>query len=238
MPAPLRTPTRQAACRSNSTQSASLDSIAIDPHSSAVLSLLAASSLLSAPTPIEFGRWFGGDDYPAEVLGGNQTAFQPVTETAVDSSGKIRGCRIEAPSGSAKIDALACAIILKRGAFKPATWTDGTPVPGVYRTAIIFLVFGDRLPTVRDIDISVQQLPKGEKSPATVNVAIAAEANGTITDCVDEPRSTKPKPDNPALVSVACDTIKAQWKPVQVLDSEGKPSRSVQNVMVAFTEAE
>jgi hypothetical protein len=202
-----------------------------------MLSIIAASSLLSAPTPIQFTRWFSGYDYPTELLGGDQTAFQPVTDTVVDSSGKIRACRVETPSGSPKIDALACAIIVKRGAFKPAIWTDGTAVPGVYRTAIIFVVLGDQVPASRDIEISVQKLPKGEKSPASVNVAIASEANGTITECVGQPRDTKPKPDNPALVAVACDTVKAQWKPLPVLDPDGKSTRSVQNVRVAFVEA-
>jgi hypothetical protein len=182
-------------------------------------------------------RWFSGNDYPAELLSGDQTAFQPVTQTIVDENGKILRCRVEVPSGSAKIDALACAIIVKRGAFKPAIWADGLPVMGVYRTAIVFQVFGDRLPPSRDVEITVQKLPRGEKSPASVNVAIAVEASGTITDCVDQPRDTKPKPDNPALVAVGCDTVKAQWKPLPVLDPDGKPTRSVQNVRVAFVEA-
>jgi hypothetical protein len=179
-------------------------------------------------------NWFSPDDYPMSAVTGSETIFQSATQTLVDSNGKIIGCRIETPSTSPKVDALACGLILKRGRFEPARWTDGSSVPGIYRWVISFSLEGDTFDPLSDIEIGVERLPSGEKSPAYVQVTFATDAEGKIRECVGGPAIRKKSP-NPLLVSAACSAVKAEWKPFTVLGSDGKPSRSVQNVIVKFT---
>ena len=198
--------------------------------------LLLAASQLSAAVPIKLEKWFSGTDYPSSLTSGIETTFQPATQTLVDSTGKIVGCRIETPSSNPKVDAVACGIILKRGRFQPARWSDGSPVPSVYRWAVPFYLDGDKPDPLSDIDIGVQHLPGGQKSPAYVQVTFATDPEGNIGECVGgSPLSPRTKSPDPSLVSVACRAVEADWKPFKVLGSDGKPSRSVQTAIVKFT---
>ena len=195
----------------------------------------ALASPLAAPFPIDAEKWFSPDDYPNDLMDGSQTVFQPVTQTLVNIDGKIIGCRVETASPSPKMDALACAIILKRGRFQPARWMDGAPVPGVYRWPISFMVFGDSHERFSDIELQVEHLPENKKSEF-VTVAFASDPNGRIEDCVgSRPVRQHAEPANPLLVSIACKAVQAKWKPFIVLGKDGKPSRSVQNAIVKFT---
>jgi len=194
----------------------------------------AAALPLAAPYPIDAEKWFSPDDYPTDQMDGAQTVFQPVTQTLVNVDGKIIGCRVETASRSAKMDALACAIILKRGRFEPARWMDGTSVPGVYRWPVSFMIDGDDYERFSDIEIQVGHLPDNKKSEF-VTVAFSSDAEGKIEECVGaRPVRRKEKPANPQLVSIACKAVKADWKPFVVLGTDRKPSRSVQNAIVKF----
>jgi hypothetical protein len=200
--------------------------------------LLMLAAQLAAPFPIDFDRWASSDDYPTDLVTGDHSSFQSVTQTLVDATGKIVGCRIETPSSSPQVDALACAIILKRGHFQPARWSDGTAVPGIYRKAIRIMLEGDTLDPFSDIDLDVDHLPDGKKSPAFVEVAFASESDGKIDECAAAaPVSKEQKPPNPSLVPIACQAVKTGWRPFTVLRPDGKPSRSVQNAVVKFTPA-
>jgi hypothetical protein len=199
-----------------------------------MLELIISASLLAAPQPIHLETWFSEDDFPDSVMDQEKTAFRPVTQTLVDAHGKIVGCRLETPSSSPEINGLACGIIMKRGQFQPARWSDGTAVAGVYRAAIGFAMEGDTLPAADDVELEVASLPDGKKK-TQVHVAYAVDAQGKIVDCKEEPSTDKgSKPANPALVSIACQTISADWKPFTVLGEDGKKTRSVQDATVAF----
>lgn len=195
---------------------------------------VAIASQLAAPFPIHIDRWFVADDFPSDMMEGLQTTFQPVTQTLVDATGKIVGCRVETPSSSPKMDALACAVILKRGRFEPARWGDGAAVPGVYRRPVTYKVFGDSHDRFSDIELQVAKLPDNEKA-TFVTVAFASDPNGKIGECLGARSATRSKPDNPALVAIACQAVQSDWKPFTVLDADGKQSRSVQNAIVKFT---
>src|SRR3954447_18330129 len=103
--------------------------------------ILIAASQLAAPQAVGLKSWFSDDDYPSSQSSSRETAFRTVTQTLVDARGKIVGCRTETPSSDPQIDARACAIILKRGKFESARWSDGARVPGVYRTSISFILY-------------------------------------------------------------------------------------------------
>jgi hypothetical protein len=200
--------------------------------------LIISASLLAAPQPIRLDTWFSSNDYPTSEMDRADTTFRTVTQTLVDANGRIIGCRAETASSDPEIDALSCAIILKRGKFEPARWSDGAVVPGIYRKAISFLMFGDDRNPIGDIELEVARLPDGQKSPTFVTVAFASDANGHIVDCGDQPSLAKhSKPANPALLRLACQSVVAEWKPFTVLGPDGKPSRSVQDATVLFTVA-
>ena len=195
----------------------------------------AVPSQLAAPFPVDAEKWFSSSDYPSDLPDSSETVFQPVTQTLVNEDGKIVGCRVETASKSPKMDALACAIILKRGRFQPARWTDGTPVPGVYRWPISFAVEGDSYDRLSDIELQVGRLPDHKKSEF-VTVAFASDSSGRIGACVGAPPIRhQEKVANPQLVSIACNAVRDGWKPFTVLGKDGKPSRSVQNAIVKFT---
>ena len=197
--------------------------------------MLALVSHLIAPQPIHLEKWYSYADYPSARYGAAETAFETFTQTLVSASGKIVGCRAETASTDPQIDARACAIILKRGSFQPARWSDGTAVPGIYRTVVAFRQEGDDLPPHGDIELEVAQLPLGDSSPIYVTVAFASEPDGRIVDCAEQPSSTTPKKHPaPQLVAIACRTVANEWKAFTVLGDDGKPSRSVQNVTVMF----
>jgi hypothetical protein len=197
--------------------------------------LLVIASQLAAAFPIDAEKWFSPNDYPSELSDSLETVFQPVTQTLVDPDGKIIGCRVETASPSPKMDALACAIILKRGRFEPARWMDGTAVPGVYRWPVTFMIFGDSYDRFSDIELQVGHLPEKKKAEF-VTVAFSSDPNGRIDECVvARPVRSQEKPANPQLVAIACKAVQADWKPFTVLGKDGKPSRSVQNAIVKFT---
>jgi len=201
-----------------------------------MLALIIASQL-AAPQPIRWETWWSADDYPESAAEQESTAYRPVTQTLVDAHGKIVGCRLETPSKNAEVNGLACGIIMKRGHFQPARWTDGSAVAGIYRLAVGFAMDGDTLPPAGDIELEVASLPSGKKH-AVVRVAYGADAQGKISDCREEVSADRNwKPANPALVTVACQTITADWKPFTVLGEDGKKTRSVQDASVLFTVA-
>jgi hypothetical protein len=153
----------------------------------------------------------------------------------INADGKIIGCRVETASANPKIDALACAIILKRGRFAPAHWMDGTPVPGVYRWPVSFMIFGDSYDRFSDVELEVGRLP-GDKKSEFVTVAFSSDPDGRIGECVGAPPvRSREKAANPQLLAIACRAVQAEWKPFTVLGKDGKPSRSVQNAIVKFS---
>lgn len=199
--------------------------------------LLLLASQLASPSPIAMDRWFSWQDYPSEVRDSLKTDFEPVTQTLVGATGKIIGCRVETPSSSPKMDALACALILKRARFEPARWSDGAAVPGVFRLPVAFYVYGDEHEHHSDIELEVGKLPNNKKSEY-VEVAFSSDAAGKILECVAKrPVGSWDKPANPMLVPIACKAVQAEWKPFTVLGDDGKPSRSVQNAIVKFVSA-
>lgn len=112
---------------------------------------------------------------------------------------------------------------------------DGTPVPGVYRWPVSFMIFGDSYDRFSDIELQVGHLPENKKSEF-VTVAFSSDSNGRIDDCVGaRPVRQQEKSPNPQLVSIACKEVQAEWKPFVVMGKDGKPSRSVQNAIVKFT---
>ncbi len=104
-------------------------------------------------------------DYPPTswINGEEGTAYY---ELAVDADGSVTGCTIIESTGHERLDAKTCEIAMERGAFFPATDSEGSPIAGTHRD---FQVWNRREP----------QFP----GSATIHVRFTTTAQGAITDC-------------------------------------------------------
>jgi TonB family protein len=177
---------------------------------------------------------FSADDYPAylQQAGQSGTVF---TRTTVRPDASIQNCTAEWSSGDPELDAYTCAIIVKRAKFAPAKWTDGTPVYGVIRVPVSWVIGPRSEATVPDLELSVNHLPKRARSIAAVSLEIAADENGRPVTCVEwaRPKNTRGR-DFPELVPIACQQVMAALTVIPPVDASAKPVRSVQSVLVNF----
>jgi hypothetical protein len=202
----------------------------------------AAASQLSAPKPTNLRDWFSGNDVPPYLY--QKDGFWDVgVRLVVAADGSLRGCIVQMSSGISDLDKLTCDLIRQRGRFQAAQWIDGSPVTGVYSTAVTYRTaswpFDDRLKPPKgdfsDLDVTVDQLPSGRKSPSLVRAKFAVDTSGSVSSCGAEVTENFISAENdPALVPVACDQILKAFKPLSFKDSSGNPVRSVQDALVRF----
>ena len=196
---------------------------------------LLASQLAAAHAARDIGV-FTSDDVPGYILDSGGI-YRVGTQTLIDASGKIIGCRTEQPSAEPRLDSLTCAIILKRAKFDaPAHWTDGSSVPSLHRMTTTYAV--NEGPAVKhgDIELTVDQLPRGAGSQLSLDVIFAADERGQISDCKEGyfTNVSRSKSAYPELVMIACEQVSKSWRAFTVLDAAGKPTKSVQNATVVF----
>lgn len=212
---------------------------------------IALAAQLGLPAPLgssgislpDIRAIFRVDDFPANLqrAGVSRAVY---TRTTVRPDGATQGCVAEASSDDPVLDAYTCQLIVKRAKFRPATWTDGSPVYGVIRVPVSWVVSyappsdTDMLKvTVPDIDLSVNHLPKGAHSIVGVGLIVAADASGQPLSCAEQPilAHDKSKRRFPELVSIACQQVMSSFRVPPPVDASGKAVRSVQNVSVRFT---
>jgi TonB family protein len=184
---------------------------------------------------------FSADDYPAYLQQAGQSGIV-YTRTTVRPDASIQSCTVERTSGDPKLDAYTCAIIVKRAKFVPAKWTDGSPVYGVIRVPVSWVISNgfpsqeDLLrATTPDLELSVNHLPKGAHSIAAVSLEIAADENGRPVTCVEwAPPKNARGPRFPELVPIACQEVMTGLTVSPPLDASANPVRSIQSVSVHF----
>ena len=142
---------------------------------------------------------------------------------------------------------MTCDLIKKRARFQAARWTDGSPVTGVYNTTVAWILstmaFYDPMKPPKghnaDLDISVEQLPPGVKSPSLVRAMFAVDGSGNISSCTSEASDNFVEAENDsALVPIACDQLLKTFKPLSFKDSSGKAISSVQDALVRFSKSQ
>jgi len=177
---------------------------------------------------------FTADDVPIRMV--PEGAWRRVgVRVTVDAEGKIQSCEIESTSGNPQLDSYTCAIIRKRAKPQPARWSDGTPTYAVIRTVVSYSVNATVPPESGDIELTVNQLPQGLKSPAFAQVMFAVDEKGHPSFCSEEGRIWKPLADKaPELIKIACDQIMKNWVPKPARDLSGKPVRSIQDARIKF----
>jgi len=210
---------------------------------------IALAAQLSLPLPAngplsDVRAVFSTDDFPVYVIQEGVSRIV-LTRTTVRPDGSIQSCVAERPSGDAKLDAYTCGLILKRARFLPARWIDGSPAYGVIRLPISWLVGDPALSeedTLRavppDLELSVNRLPKGAHKIATVSLEVAADENGHVVSCAENPekppRGIDHSPHFPELVPIACEQVTKTLSLHPPLDASGKPVRSVQRASATF----
>ena len=195
---------------------------------------------LSLPTP-DPRTLFSGEDMPAYVQIQGINRFIS-TRTTVKPDGTTQDCGFERGSGDRKLDALTCAIILRRATFQPATWVDGSPAYAVFRTPVSWTIGGPpskkelRDAYSPDITITVSRLPEGAPDPTNVHLMIAVDESGRIVACDEAPKDTRDHSKTfPALAPLACQEMARQLKPRPAKDGSGNPVRSVQSATANVT---
>ena len=136
-----------------------------------------------------------------------------------------------------QLNEYTCNIIRRRAKFRPALF-EGSPTYGVYRTVIRYIVADNQPGTTQlrfpDIELDVERLPEGLKSPVSVKVAFAVDANGEKSNCnADETTDSKYFERDPFLVSLACREVMARYRATSARVS-GQPIASIQNATVDF----
>jgi TonB family protein len=78
-------------------------------------------------------------DYPAQAIEENRSGTSKVT-LMIDETGALEDCLIDETSGIATLDAMTCAIFVKRAKFRPATDDQGKPIRSIVSTRIRWLM--------------------------------------------------------------------------------------------------
>jgi hypothetical protein len=210
------------------------------------LSLAAQLALaLPAGSPFPDVRGlFSPDDMPAYVQIAEINRFVP-TRTTFRPDGVVQSCTFEGSSGDAKLDALTCAIILRRAKGEPVKWIDGSPAYAVVRVPVSWTIGGPpseseiRKAYPADMELAVSQLPAKFHRTASLALVIAVEASGRVVGCNERPRSSQRDHAKSfsELVPVACEHMINEFKAVPAKDAYGQPVRSLQTASVVFTTA-
>ena len=200
-----------------------------------LLSLVAVAASVSAPKPIGLLNWYRPDDMPAyhQIAGITRRVHLRVT---VRPDGSLQNCEVENDGGDAKLAAYTCILTLKRAEFEPAMWSDGTASYGVYRTAPTWAVGSPPSPNSvpGDLELDVDRLPKGEKSPAFVTIMFAVDISGNPSSCSAVPPRSRRDRSDPELVSIACEQWIKSLKATPAKNDAGEAVPSVQTGSVKF----
>ena len=87
----------------------------------------AALALLASPGIASAQSWTTDDDYPPKALRERREGTTYFT-AVIGINGRAKTCTVTQSSGSADLDEAACAILIKRGRWKPATDENGVPI--------------------------------------------------------------------------------------------------------------
>jgi hypothetical protein len=201
---------------------------------------LAGAAQLSAPQPVNLDKWFSFEDVPTYLVEKDSGVWLVGIRVDVAPDGSIQRCEAEKSSRIPELDKLTCSIVLLRGRFLPARSTSGSPATGVYRDSVSWSVGAGTAEAPYasnpDVDVYVQSLPRGIKSPTFVRVMFAVDQAGNKSSCVAEPGPSMQKINNdPVLVPIACEQVMSTYRATPAKDGLGNPVPSIQDALVRFS---
>jgi TonB family protein len=98
------------------------------------------ATIATPPRPVASpGQWVTNDDYPTSALrrgDGGDVAFR----LTIDPTGKPIACTVTVSGGAGDLDRRACALLMKRARFHPATDATGKPVQGLWATNFRWMI--------------------------------------------------------------------------------------------------
>jgi TonB family protein len=94
-----------------------------------------------ARRPKAIGFFLDPSDYPETALRSGTTGYS-VARVDIAADGKVTGCAIVLPSGSADLDRATCTGALRRGRYTPAIGADGKPVRALTIFSVRWELFG------------------------------------------------------------------------------------------------
>lgn len=178
---------------------------------------------------------FSNEDVPINLIP-NGEARRVNIRVTVGPDGRLRRCDIEGSSEIERLDALTCDLVRKRARFHPATWSDSSPAYAVIRKSVVWSVNARFLTAPGDLDLTVEQLPKGLKSPIALTVMFETDVIGRLGACVEETRTFHPYTKKfPELVKVACQQLSEGYVATPARDDSGKAVKSIQDAVVRFS---
>lgn len=166
---------------------------------------------LRAPAPpapaTNPGEWVTPNDYPPNALvDGVEGRVRFVV--SVDKDGRPTDCKVIESSGDAELDSVACAKVVERGSFTPATDGKGRRVKGEWYNAVQW-----RIPELMP--------PPG---PSYFTGSFVVEADGTVTQCKVE----KAEPEADQAEQAFC-AMMGKFEPI--IDADGNPVRQRVRIM-------
>jgi hypothetical protein len=200
---------------------------------------IALAAQISAPIPETPTSWFSPNDMPIYLLQEGSGFWQVPIRVNVRPDGKVRSCDVEAAGGVPDLNELTCRLIMRRAKFQPAR-IEGIPSAAVYRTSIMWVVADAPWDTSKainaDVDVAIERLPTGLKSPTFVRVMFAVDTMGSKSSCAaDTSKGLQRIENHPALVPVACQQIMEMYRASPATDVTGRPVLSVQSALVRFS---
>lgn len=181
------------------------------------------------------GPVFSPDDIPAYLQkpGIKRTMLMRID---VFRNGAPEDCEVEVSSGDPALDRYTCQLVVKRGHFSSATWTNGMVVTGVIRIALTWAYDPDGPwgSLHGDVDVTVNRLPHGLRSPHFEQMALAVDEAGHIQACEADLNRPKSEKSDPQLAKLACAQLMKAYTPRPPI-VEGHAVRSVQTALVRFS---
>ena len=194
----------------------------------------AASGMITPPAPIGATDWIKDEDYPKEALRSNERGYF-LANISVSANGAPLHCE---PVQVSALSRAACAIVLQRARFEPASDVEGRAVTSVYPLRANFRLrgAGSPAPPVRyAMDLTVDHLPAGTRDPAYTRIAFHVDADGAMGACTPTISEPGERQDVMRLLGeIACGQIGKSYVPPIARDAAGAGLPSVQSVIVRF----
>src|SRR3546814_273284 len=119
--------------------------------------------------------------YPPAALAAREQGTVHM-ELAIDSAGRVSGCKVNESSLSAALDDAACALMRSEGKFSPALDSDGKPTKGVLAAKFRWSLPGEEREGGEGVSVAPDPgFPMGEPGSATLPVLVGAD--GRVQDC-------------------------------------------------------
>lgn len=196
--------------------------------------LLAGMTTTTSPEPIRPGKWIGPYDYPPQALRQNEQGYTGFRLT-ITPLGEPERCDVWYSSGFKDLDDETCRLLMKRARFHPARDEDGNPISSVFKSYNAWLIpeAGNmRPPSMIDLDLTVNRLPKGLSDPVEVKVNLLTDEKGHLEKCEAEDSKAAQ-----SLGKLACEHALANWIATPALSKDGARIRSVQTARISFSTA-